>query len=380
MKPGRGLFASLLLAVALAATAQGFASVAPTQAQPQPAPPTAGPAPAAYVPSPEVLQLFMLGRDTLSQAGRTEDSKARAEKIRQALRYLEQAAAKDPKYAPAHYGVAQAYNMLAGFGGAEAKEAFPRVKAAAQKALENGDHLSGGHLWLAAVYYQYDWDWAGAEREFRRALELNPREAAAQRFYARFCASMGRFDDALKAIKRSQALESNPAPAYSTLGLVLFWARRYDEAIENYQKILAANPANQTAHLYVGLAYAQQGQWAEAVAELEKGAADRNAGGVAALAYGYALAGRREEALKLLKELTEGTKKPFTRFPTIVPPYRVAAVYAALGEKEQALDWLEKDYAARGGWMVWLKVDPAFDPLRQDPRFQELLQRLNFPE
>ncbi|MGH9861879.1 MAG: tetratricopeptide repeat protein [Candidatus Acidiferrales bacterium] len=367
MKPRRGQLAGLLLAVVCGAAAQAQS-------------PPAQPAPTAYVPRPEVLQLFMLGRDTLNQAGRTEDSKARAEKIREAIKYLDQAATKDPKYAPAQYGVAQAYNMLASFGGAEAKEAFPRVKAAAQKALENGDHLAGGHLWLAAAYYQFEWDWAGAEREFRRALELNPREAAAQRFYARFCASLGRFEEALAAVRRSQALESNPSPAYSTLGLVSFWARRYDEAIENYQKILAANPANQTARVYVGLARAQKGQSTDALAELEKGAADRNASAVAALAYGYALAGRREEALKLLKELIEGARKPFTRFPTVVPPYRLAAVYAALAEKDQALEWLEKDYAARGGWMVWLKVDAAFDTLRHDPRFQQLLRRMNFPD
>lgn len=334
-----------------------------------------------YTPDPEAQELYLKGRELLGNAARLQDSESSKQTLEKAVEYFGQAVAKDPNYATAYIALAESYLFLQGFGGAAGKDVIPKVKSALVRALAIDEKQAEAHQLLAQAMFWFDWDWSGAEREFRRARELNPNiRGSFFANYAALLAASGRFDDALAEVKRINDLDPDPGRANFGLGFILYWARRHDEAIEHYWKPIEANPQARISHFYLGFAYVQKSRFQDALAEFEKAAADRNAGAVAALGYGYAAAGNKERAMAILKELEDGYKHRFVHFPTGVPPYRVAAIYAALGDKNRALEWLERDYEARGGWMIWLKVDPAFDNLRSEPRFQELLRRMNFPE
>jgi len=336
-----------------------------------------------HSPDTEAEQLYLKGRELLATAAGIRDSKNRAEILRKAIEYFEQAVAKDPNYAAAYIGLAQSYLSLQGFGGAARKDVIPKVKSALAKALAIDEKQADAHQLLAQAIFLFDWDWSGAEREFRRARELNPNiRGSFFANYAALLAASGRFDDALAEVRWINELDPDPARANFGLGFILYWARHHDEAIEHYRKAIEANPQAWISHFYLGFAYVQKSRFQDAIAEFERNAGEsgRNAGAVAALAYGYAAAGNKAQATAILKELEDGYKQPFVHFPTGVPPYRVAAIYAALGDKDRALEWLERDYEGRGGWMVWVNVDPVFDNLRSDPRFQALLRRMNFPK
>jgi len=317
--------------------------------------------------NPEAYEAYLRGRYFWNK--RTEEG------LTKAIEFFGQALEKDPAYALAYTGLADCYGLLADYGFVPWKEAYPRAKGAAAKALELDEALAEAHTSLAVIKSEYEWDWLGAEREFKRAIELNPNYATAHHWYSDHLGIMGRHEEAIAEIKRAQQLDPLSLIINTVAGVRFHWARRYDEAVEQLRKTLEMDPNFAVAHDWLGQVYEQMGQDESAIAEHQK--AIRASGGssqvVAALGHTYAAAGKRNEALRILADLNERRKMAY------VSPYDIAVIHVAFGEKDQAFEWLEKAYQERASPIVVLKVDPRLDPLRSDPRFQDLLRRMNFP-
>jgi TolB-like protein/DNA-binding winged helix-turn-helix (wHTH) protein/Flp pilus assembly protein TadD len=296
--------------------------------------------------------------------------------VERAIEYFQEAIKENPKDALAYAGLADCYSAATYYAGRNPNEAFPKARVTAAKALEIDEGLGEAHARIAWVLAVYDWDWSAAEKEFKRATELNPGYATAHQLYSYFLSGMGRHDEALAHAKRAQELDPLSAVIAGHLGITSYLADQYDQAIEEYQKAINMHPNFARTHADLGQAYVQKGMYAEAIAanrkavELSGGDAMR----MAILAHANALSGRRGEALSILNELKVLSKQGY------VQPLAVAMIYVGLGENDQALEWLEKGYDVRDGDMILLKVAPHWDPLRSDPRFQSLLRRLNFPE
>jgi len=316
----------------------------------------------SYTANPEAYQDYLKGRYWWNKLN--EDG------LNKGIENFQQAIAKDPTYALAYSGLADCYSSLAASGVIPPKEAIPRAKEAAQKGLEIDDTLSEAHTSLAWTK-TYDWDWSGVEREFQRAIELNPSSVTAHRLYGLALVMMGRFEEAIREIKTALELDPLSLANNHALGLGFLFARQYDQAIEQYQKTLELDPNFIFAHLYIGLSYAQKSMHKEAIAELEKAVAisPGNTLLISGLGYAYAAAGRRLEAQKVLDQLTDLSKQKY-----VSAVFR-ANIYVGLGEKDKAFEWLEKAYEDHSIYLV--KVDPTFDPLRSDPRFADLLRRMN---
>jgi len=317
--------------------------------------------------NPEAFEAYLRGRYFWNR--RTEEA------LKKGIEFFGQALEKDPAYALAYAGLADSYCVLGDYSFLPPKEAIPRAKAGATKALELDETSAEAHTSLAFVKHRYEWDWLGAEREFKRAIELNPNYATAHHWYSDYLEQMGRHDEAITEIKRAQQLDPLSLIINAVVGRRFRSARRYDEAVEQLRKTLEMDPNFAVAHWLLGDAYEQKGKYESAIAEYQKG---RSASGgsvylVAALGHVYAAAGNRREALKILGELKELSKR------TYVSPLSIGSIYNALGDKDQALEWLEKAYQDRAAGMTDLKLDPMPDPLRSDPRFQNLLRRMNFP-
>ena len=295
------------------------------------------------------------------------------------LEYFQQAIQSDPNFALAYSGLADAYDLLgaADASGAMAPdEALPKAKAAALKAMEIDDNLAEPHVSLAHVEYYYDHDFVAAEREYKRAIELNPTYPTAPHWYAVFLMSLGRFGEALTQVRRAQELDPLSLPINMTVGWVHLTARQTDKSIEQLRKTLEMDPNFVLAHHRLGLAYEQQGKYDEAIAEFKQ-VLNLTSGkplGIAALARGYALSGRRAEAQKTLAELQEQSKVRY------VSPASIALAFAGLGVKDRAFDWLEKAEQTHDGIIVRLKVDSRYDSLRSDPRFADLARRIGLPQ
>ena len=259
--------------------------------------------------------------------------------------------------------------------GPSPRDAIPKAKEAAKKALELDDTLAEAHASLAVVNAFYDWDWAAAESEFKRSIELKPNYALAHEYYGWYLAMIGRTNEGIAESERSVELDPLSPEANSYLGYVLWVAHRDSQAIEQLRKTTDLDPNYWFAYEVLGLAYERQGQFPEAIAEVQK--AVRLAGTIAEPTFGlarvYAVSGNRAEAQKLLDTLKERSKE------TYVPAYAIALIHAGLGEKDQALASLERACQERSWYMIFLKVDPRLDSLRSDPRFQDLLRRMNFP-
>lgn len=290
------------------------------------------------------------------------------------IQYLNQAIATDPGYALAYDGLAYDY-LVANDWTLSPHDAMPKAKEAAKKALELDDTLAEAHASLALVSDFYDWDWAAAESEFKRSIELKPNYALAHECYGVHLVAIGRTNEGIAESGRAVDLDPLSPETNAYLGMVLYFAHRDVQAIEQLRKTTDLDPSYWFGHELLGASYEQQGQLPEAIARLQK--AVKLAGFIAEptafLAHLYAVSGRRAEAQKLLDTLKERSRE------TYVPTYAYAYIYAGLGEGDQALAWLESSYQARSTCMFYLKVNPLLESLRSDPRFQDLLRRMNFP-
>ena len=290
------------------------------------------------------------------------------------IEYLEQAVERDSGYVLAHVGLADAYNLLPYYAVMAPREALPRARQAAQRALQIDDQLAEAHTALAFATWIYDLDWRAAEKGMRRAVDLN-RAAVAHNTYGIYLTACGRVEQAITEMKRAQELEPASLIINATSGWVFYLLRHYDRAIEQAQRTLDLDSNFPVAHRYLGLAYEQKRMFPEAIEELQRAAAlsGGSAENVASLAHAYAMAKSRAEAQKLLRDLTERSTREY------VPSYEIAVIHVGLGEKPQAFQWLEKAYEERYHWLNLMGVDPRLDPLRADPRFEHLLRRVGLP-
>jgi serine/threonine protein kinase/tetratricopeptide (TPR) repeat protein len=316
--------------------------------------------------NPEAYRLYLKGR-YLSGSFTKEG-------LVKGIDYLRQAIALDPNYALAYDGIAYYYCIYEELL-LPSREAMPKAKEAAKKALELDDDLPEAHTDLGMVYFWYDYDFPAAERELKRAITLNPNLGYVHEYYGWYLVALGRADEGVAESRRAQELDPLSIEINAALGQTLYLARRYDDAIDQLQKTIELDPNYLWAQLVLGDGYEQKGELSRAVAELQKANrfADANPWTVAELARAYSLAGNRVEGQKLLGQLEEQYKR------SDIGAYGVAMVYGALGEKDRAFQWLEKAYQDRTEWLSDLKVDPEADSLRADSRFQDLLRRMNFP-
>ena len=288
--------------------------------------------------------------------------------------YFNQAIAKDPANAPAYAGLAESYIELGHMVRIPPEQAFPTARKAALRAIEVDESLADAHLALANVTFLYDWDFPSAEREFRRALELNPNSLNARADYADYLMAMGRSDESIAERKRN--LETDPLARRPIWALATgyYWARRYDEAVALSRHAIELDPNHWSGHLDLGLALEQKHNFPEAVVELREAMrASNNKLWVSFIAHDMALAGDRVAANKMIHDLKQLSKR------TYVSPWLFAMIYPDLGEKEEALKWLEKCYERREHDLVFLNVWPMFDNLRTDPRYQDLMRRVGIP-
>ncbi len=311
----------------------------------------------------EAYQLYLKGLYFWNKSTRAADEKA--------IDSFQQAIAKDPNYALAYVGLAHCYITMSDFGILSAQDGYPKARAAVSKALELDNTLAEAHDSLAKIKFSYDWDWPAAEQEYRRAMELSPNSGHG--WYSEYLSAMGRHDQAIAESKL--ALELNPLSlrTNAALGWTLFVARQYDRAIEQEQKTIELEPNFIKSHRRLGLIYEQKRMYPEAIAEFEKvKELSHGEGGALALGHVYAVAGRRDEASKILDELRR--KKSQGEY---VSPYWFAMIYTGLGANDQAFEWLEQAYKEHDAELIALKVDPRFDPIRSDSRFADLLRRMN---
>jgi TolB-like protein/Flp pilus assembly protein TadD len=303
--------------------------------------------------------------------GRYQWNKQTLEGLQESIDYFQQAVTKDPKYALAYAGQADSYAQLADFNVLPTREVLPKVKSAAAKSLELDEAGAEAHTSLAWAKF-HEWDWAGAEKEFKRAIELNPSYPTAHSWYGEYLMVQGRFDEAL--VEMNRASELNPlSPALNlALGYRFYYAHQYPAAIEQIQKTLAMDAKFMPAHVFLGRAYVQKGSYPEAIAEMRK-ALDLSEGDtneLAALGHAYAVSHQAGEAKKILDQLKERSQQ------TYVQPSLIALIHVGLGDKNQAFDWLQKAYDDRSAGLLYLKVDPAFDGVRPDPRFLDLIRKV----
>lgn len=314
----------------------------------------------------EAYQLYLQGR--------FHWNKRTLEGMQQSIDYFQQAIQKDPRYALAYAGQADSYALMADFNVLPAKEVIPKLKAAAAKALEVDDNLAEAHTSLAWARF-HDWDWAGAEKEFKRAIELNPSYPTAHSWYGEYLMVLGRFDEALREMNR--AYELNPLSPVINMALAyrFYYARQYPQAVDQCQKTLAMDSSFVSARVCLGRAYEQQSMYPKAIEELRKALelSGEDTNELAALGHAYALSRQEGAARKILDQLKERSKQ------TYVQPMWLAVIYLGLGDKDQAFDWMQNAYEDRSAWLVYLRVDPFFDSVRSDPRFTDLLQRVGLP-
>ena len=304
--------------------------------------------------------------------GRYFWNKRTADGLKKANDYFNQAIEKDPSYARAYAGLADSYALLGDweYGILPPKEAYPRAKAAATKALELDSTLGEAHISLAFCLDGFDWDWESAGREFRRGIELNPGYATGHHWYAWHLAALGRNDEAVAEMKKAASLDPLSLIISADLAEELLIAHRYDEAITQSRKTMDLDPRFAVAHYELGQAFVQKHMYNDAIAELQKAIALSGGSSTCTsnLAYAYAVSGMKNEAVKILNDLKDRSNHAFSDAPEI------ALVYVGLNDKDQAMAWLEKAYGERFNPGVLLR--PAFDPLRSDPRFQDLLRRI----
>jgi TolB-like protein/DNA-binding winged helix-turn-helix (wHTH) protein/Tfp pilus assembly protein PilF len=305
--------------------------------------------------------------------GRYFWNKRNAAGFEQAAEYFQQAIARDPNYARAYAGLADTYALMASWFIAPQGEIIPKAREAALRALQLDDSLAEAHCSLALIAQNHDYDWQTAEKEYRRAIELDPDYATAHQWYAEFLSIQGRFDEALAESERARRLDPLSLIISTDHGAILYFARQYDRAIEQFRSVFEMDPAFPRAHLII-CAYVEEGRFEDAMADIENWR--RNDNGTtrwAEQAYVYGRWGRRAEAKAAMAHFQELLR---SHHPVAEPKPQLLRAYVALGMKDQAIALLEKSYAEHSNAVISMKVEPTYDPLRSDPRFQALLRRL----
>ena len=302
--------------------------------------------------------------------GRSELGNQRQEALRKGLEYFKQSIALDRLYAPAYSGMADAYSLLANYGGMPPNEAFPRAKSAALKALDLDHTLAEGHTSLAYVRHHFDWDWAGAEEEYKESIQLDPSNAITHLRYAEFLSNQGRHDQAIREVRQAHELAPRSLVVQSNIGRLLYYARRYDEGITELKSILADDPKRVYARIYLALCYEQKQMYPEALAEFQQVTAAFNGQEGIGIAHLYASMGKADDARRILSIQEQPPPDGVQDW------FYIAGVYAQLGDKDNAFLWLERAYENRDFFVTFVNVDPQMDPLRSDPRFTDLLSRI----
>ena len=318
----------------------------------------------------EAYQLYLQGRFYWN--------KRKADDLQKAVAYFNQAIEKDPSYALAFAGLASTYAILPEYSSLPAKDCIPKIELAARKALDLDATLAEPHAALGLLRTTYQWDWMGAEKEFKRAIELNPNSATTHHWYCICLRAQGKFDEALSEIKHAQELDPLSPIITINVGEVLFYMQRYDLAKEQFTKALEFDPNFSLAHLELGvLLYERQSKFDEAIGELQKVrqivGAD-NPYGMGHLGYVYARAGKRDEAIKTLHQLLEFSKKGYSL------SVQIAYIYAGLGDKDKAFEWLGNAYDEQNNYLRDLKIAFVWDILRSDPRYTALLKKIGLAQ
>lgn len=316
--------------------------------------------------NPEAYQLYLQGRFYWN--------KGDEQGLKKSIEYYQAALTKEPNYALAYAGLADSYSGFSDWY-LPPRQVMPQAKAAALKALQLDDSLSATHAVLCWIYTVYEWDWPGAERECKRAIELSPNSADAHDTYSNFLACMGRWEKAVAEIQLAEELDPLSFRYSADAAMIYYDWRHYDQAVLHAQKSLSLQPDYFIAHSYLGMIYAQTGSYSEATAEAQKGVKLSDsplARGV--LGYSYAASGNKSEALKIAADLQGNLDKHF------VCPFEIGTIYIRLGEKDESFRWLNRAYEERSICISGMKFDPRLDPVRSDPRYATLVRQVNFPD
>jgi len=319
-----------------------------------------------YTENPEAYDAYVRGRYFWNTGT--------AEGFRKAIEDFQRAITLDPGYALAFAGLADSYNLLGSYGEMPMRHSHPKARTAASRALELDDQIAEAHTSLGAIITGYYWEWPEAEKHLRRALALNPDYATGHEWYSEYLSRMARHEEAIRAAHRAQEIDPVSLRAKSHVALAFYRAGQYDDAIKQSQNTLELNPDLFTAHVIFGLSLVQKRMYGEAIAELQKArvVTGNSPDSVGLLGYGYGMAGLKREARDALKELDQ-----LSRHNRYVSPFCKVMVYIGLGEKDRAFEWLERAYEERIWHLGVLAADPMFDPLRSDPRFRNLVRRMN---
>ncbi|MDT5272443.1 MAG: hypothetical protein QOH49_4629 [Acidobacteriota bacterium] len=319
--------------------------------------------PAHYAQNAQAYQLYLKGRyhwHKNTEQGYTD-----------AIDYFKQAIEIDSNYALAYSGLADSYALRDYYGLFPPWELMPKAKAAAMRALAIDDHLAEAHTSLGCIKLLYEYDWAEAESEFKRAIELNPKYANAHQWYSRLLLAVAQFDRSLAEVKMALGIEPFDLGNNLQLGWYLFYTRRYEQAVAQCKETINLHSNSWAAYLLLGMSYEQLNKFPATLSELQTAhRLESTPLTLGILGHAYGIAGQEVEARKALDELDLSAKERY------VPPYSYALIHTALGEKDLAFEWLEKAYEYRNEWLVWLKVDPELDDLRSDPRFTRLVNRI----
>lgn len=321
-----------------------------------------------YTQNPEAYQAYIRGRYFWN--------KSTVEGYRKGIEHFQRAIEIDPGYALAFAGLADSYNLLGSYGEMPMRESHPKARAAALKALELDDQIAEAHTSLGAIIADYYWEWPEAEKHLRRAIDLNPNYATAHYWFSEYLSRMMRHEEAISAAQRAQDLDPVSLDANMHVGAALYRARQYDRAVEQSQRTLELDPDFIDAHVLLGLNLVQKKIYGEAISEFQKARAlSGNSPEILGLiGYGYGMAGMKRETQEALKELDN-----LSRQNRYVSSSSKMWVYIGLGEKDRAFEWLERAYEERSWFLGLLAADPLFDPLRSDPRYADLLRRMNLP-
>lgn len=316
---------------------------------------------------PKAYELYLEGRYLWNK--RSEEG------LRRSIDYFQRATDEDQQYAQAYAGLADAYGLLGLLGVEPNREAYSGAKEAALKALRLDDSLAEAHASLGMIAFNYEWDWPQAEREFRRSIALNPNYPVAHDWYALHLAAMGRNQEAIDETLRAEELDPLSFIVNTHVGRVNYLARRYDWAVDAYRKVIDLDPEFERARMRLGMVYAAQRDFGGAIREFQEArrlSAPDPSYLDGLLGYAEGLSGDKAGARKLLSELTERSRRQY------VPAYSMALVCIGLGDRDSALGWLEHAYGNHSTYMVYIKMDPLLDPLRTDPRFDQLLHKMGF--